>query len=149
MNANRQGKHGQAGVTLLELMLVVTLVAILAIIAVPSYERYSMRAHRTEAKSALLKVSTNEERYYLHNHAYTSNPSDLGFAGSKSENGTYTLAIAAKGGSLADGYTATATPTPGGGTNGVNMQQDTQCTSFSIDSTGVRSAAPDPNGDCW
>lgn len=148
MNGIQQSRQRQTGVTLLELMLVVALVAILAIIAVPNYQRYSMRAHRTEAKSALMKLSTNEERYYLQNHAYTLDPANLGFSNSESENGTYALAITTAGG-ITNDYTATAKPTAGGGTNGVTMVQDTDCQVFTINSAGVRSATPDANGRCW
>src|SRR5688572_26412563 len=41
-----------AGITLLELMAVVAVIGILGMIAIPSYRQYSMRAQRTEAKSA-------------------------------------------------------------------------------------------------
>lgn len=129
----------QRGMTLIELMMVVAVVAILAIIAVPSYRRYSMRAQRTEAKSALMKLQTEEERYYLQNHAYTLDPTVLGFASSKSENGRYTIGIATTAGVTQD-YTATATTTG-------SMTQDTACKVFSIDSKGVRTSSP--NLSCW
>lgn len=142
------GRARQRGVTLIELMIVVIVVAILGMIAIPSYRAYTVRAHRTEAKSALLRLATNEERFYLQNNAYTLNPVDLGFVGNLSENGVYTLAIVSPNGVTQD-FRATATPTPGGGTNGVNMADDTECASYTIDSAGVRSAAPDPSGSCW
>lgn len=129
----------QRGMTLIELMMVVAVVAILAIIAVPSYRRYSMRAQRTEAKAALMKLQTEEERYYLQNHAYTLDPTVLGFANSKSEDGRYTIGIATTAGVTQD-YTATAT------TSG-SMTQDTDCKSFTIDSKGARTSSPDSN--CW
>jgi type IV pilus assembly protein PilE len=138
----------QRGVTLIELMIVVIVVAILGIIAIPSYRAYTVRAHRTEAKSALLRLAANEERFYLQNNAYTLNPVNLGFVGSLSENGVYTLAIVSPNGVTQD-FRATATPTPGGGTNGVNMGDDAECASYTIDSAGVRAATPDPNGSCW
>lgn len=141
-------RRRQGGITLLELMTVLVIVSILTAIAVPSYRRYSVRAQRTEAKTALLQLATNEERFYLQNNAYTLNPTAIGFAGNVSENGVYTLAIATVGGVTQD-FTATATPTAGGGTNGVDMTTDGECASFTITSSGVRSAAPDPNGKCW
>lgn len=144
----RYGAHRQSGVTLIELMVVIAVVAVLAIIAVPSYQRYAMRAHRTEAKAALMKLQTNEERYYLQNHQYTLTPSDLGFANNESENGVYSIKITSPSGVTQD-YQATASPTAGGGINGVQMGQDTDCKTFTINSKGVRTASPDPNGDCW
>ncbi|HEX7080020.1 MAG TPA: type IV pilin protein [Gammaproteobacteria bacterium] len=138
-----------AGVTLVELMVVVVLIAILGLIAVPSYRAYTQRAHRTEAKSALLRLQANQERWYLQNNTYTADPEALGFTGDKTENGVYSLSITAAAGGLTEGYTATATPAAGGGTNGVDMTDDDECASFSIDSQGVRDASPDPNGRCW
>jgi len=136
-----------AGVTLIELMIVVVVVAILGVIAVPSYRQYTLRAHRTEAKSALLKLQANQERWYLQNNTYSDDPQALGFADGKSENGVYTLTITSA--DLTAGYTATATPTPGGGRNGVSMTDDAECASFSVTADGLKSAAPDPNRRCW
>ena len=60
-------KRQSQGVTLLELMIVVVIIGLLSIIAVPSYRQYSIRAHRTEAKTALIRLATNQERFYLQN----------------------------------------------------------------------------------
>ncbi len=137
-----------AGVTLLELMAVVVIIGILGIIAVPSYRQYTVRAHRTEAKTALLQLSTNQERFYLQNHRYGS-AAELEAAGflapgDKTENGTYVLTVPVAN---ATTYTATATPVSGAA---IDQTQDTDCTSFSIDAAGVRTAVPDnPNSPCW
>ena len=48
------------GMTLIELMVVLAIVAILATIAVGSYGRYVLRANRTEATSALLRIQVAE-----------------------------------------------------------------------------------------
>ena len=136
----------QRGVTLIELMVVVVVIAILAMIAVPSYRQYSIRAQRTEAKTALLQIATNQERFYLQNNTYTNNLADLGFPGGVSEYGVYTLNIP-----LANAitYQATATPTPGGGINGKDMTSDGECVQFNLNAQGLKTAAPDPNTVCW
>lgn len=136
-----------AGVTLIELMIVVVVVAILGMIAVPSYRQYTLRAYRTEAKTALLKLQASQERWYLQNNTYSDDPVALGFAGGTSENGVYTLTITSE--NLAEGYKATATPTPGGGRNGISMTDDAECASFSVTADGLKSAEPDPKGRCW
>jgi type IV pilus assembly protein PilE len=144
-------RHRMAGVTLMELMIVVVIVGILAAIGVPSYRQYAMRANRTEAKSALLQLATNQERFYLQNNAYSLDPVALGFAGGTSEFGVYDLTIVTANGVTQD-YTATARPAVGGGTNSVDMTQDNECATFSISSTGTRTATPAPNGAagrCW
>ncbi len=134
------------GVTLLELLIVVVMIGLLGTIAVPSYRQYAMRAQRTEAKTALLRLATNQERFYLQNNTYTDNLVALGFPAGVSDKGVYTLAVP-----VADAttYRATAVPTPGGGLNGVGMSADVDCAVFSIDAQGVRAAAPDPNTRCW
>lgn len=135
------------GVTLMELMIVTVIVAVLAMVGLPSYRQYMMRTHRTEAKSALLRLAANEERFYLQNNIYTADVTALGFnAAGDSENGVYTIAV---GAADANTFQATATPTAGGGTNGVNQSTDADCQTFTINALGVRTATPDPNGRCW
>ncbi len=131
-----------AGTTLIELMIVVIVVGILASVAIPSYHRYSMRAHRTEAKSALLAVQLRQERFYLDNRTYTNNLAALGLP-EQSEKGVYDIDLTA-----ADAltYTATATPKAGGGTNGVDMTTDTECATFTINAQGLRTAT---GPKCW
>jgi len=138
-----------AGVTLIELMVVVMVIGVLGMIAIPSYRQYTMRAQRTEAKTALLQIATNQERFYLQNNSYAT-LAQLAAANfpTMTEHGVYTLTLATANGWVQD-YTATATPTPGGGTNGVDMTADPDCTTFTLNSRGVRTATPDPNGTCW
>jgi type IV pilus assembly protein PilE len=135
------------GVTLLELMAVVLVIGVLGVIAVPSYRQYVMRAHRTEAKTALLQLQTNQERYYLANRTYGTVAqlvaANLLTAGGLSEQGTYTITIA---GANATGYVATATPTDGAD---IDMTADAQCTTFSINAQGVRTATGSAPANCW
>ncbi len=140
-----------AGVTLVEIMVVVGIVALLAAVAVPSYRQYTIRAHRTEAKAALLRLAANQERFYFQNNQYSLDPEALGFADGLSEQGVYTLVIDTDAGVTQDWF-ATATPTPGGGRNGIDQTVDTECTSFTLTSAGIRTATPLPNGAndrCW
>jgi type IV pilus assembly protein PilE len=135
------------GFSLIELMAVVTIVGILTLVAIPSYRQYLMRTHRTEAKSALLRLAANQERFYLTNNTYTTDLTALGFdAAGNSENSVYTLAVDFAN---ATTFQATATPTAGGGTNGVDQTTDADCQSFTINAQGVRTAAPDPTTRCW
>ena len=45
------------GVTLIELMIVIVILGILASVAFPAYRNYAIRADRTEATSALLRIA--------------------------------------------------------------------------------------------
>ncbi|HUQ51645.1 MAG TPA: type IV pilin protein [Gammaproteobacteria bacterium] len=136
-------RRSMLGVTLLELMAVVMVIGILGMIALPSYRQFVMRAQRTEAKNALLRLQTNQERFYLANRTYSADPVALGFTASQSERGTYTIAV---GAADANGYTATATPRAGAN---IDMTADAQCTSFSITAQGVRTATGTGAANCW
>jgi type IV pilus assembly protein PilE len=131
------------GITLLELMIVAALIAVLGIIAVPSYRQYVMRAQRTEAKSALLQLQTNQERFYLTNRTYSNDPDQLGFAGDITERGVYRLEI---DNASATGYTARAIPRAGGA---YDLRTDLQCTEFNITAQGVRGALGTAAATCW
>jgi type IV pilus assembly protein PilE len=140
-------KRRQLGMTLIELMTVVVVMGVLLTIGMTGYRQYVMRAHRAEAKSALLQLQTNQERYYLANRTYGTVAqlvaANLLNAGGLSERGTYQIALA---GVSATGYTATATPRAGGA---FDMTDDAQCTSFSINAQGVRTATGTGAASCW
>jgi type IV pilus assembly protein PilE len=138
-----------AGVSLIELLAVVCIIAILGLIAIPSYRQYTIRAHRTEGKTALLRLATNQERFYIQNHRYSDTvDGSLGFTTPKSENGVYAITVATVNGWTQD-YTATATPVVGGGSDGVDQTLDTDCTSFSLTSAGDKSATGNQPTSCW
>ncbi len=124
------------GVTLIEILIVVVIVAITATAAMPNYRRYMLRAHRVEAKSALLNLATAQEKFYLQNNRYaghsaltTAPPEGLGLPGTIG-NGRYTIAITA-----ASTTTFSATATSAGA-----QTADGECATFTIDSLGVRGA---------
>ena len=79
----------QRGYTLIELMVVVVVIAILGVIGIPSYRAYMLRAQRTEAKDALVRLATNQERFYLQNNTYTADVDVLGFNGGVTDTGLY------------------------------------------------------------
>jgi len=145
MDRTKSNRRRMAGVTLLELMAVVVVIGILGMIALPSYRQYVMRAQRTEAKTALLRLQTNQERFYLANHTYggTADLAALGFATGLTENGSYQLTIA---GADATTYTATATPVAGGR---IDMTQDAMCTTLSLTAQGVKTATGSNPTSCW
>ena len=129
------------GMTLIELMVVVAIVAILSTLAVGSYRRYVLRANRTDATSALLRIQVAEEKFFLQNNAYTT---DLSAAGlgvpSPTPNGFYNLVVAGAP-AIATSFKATATATGA-------QTQDTSCQTLTIDDQGLRNSAPSTT-DCW
>ena len=147
------GKRRARGVTLIELLITVAIVAIIAAIAIPSYNNYVLRAHRTEAKSALLSMAAAEERFYSTNNAYTNDPSKLGYTPASFSpavvvgNGYYSVSLIA-------GPTAATTTTPATYTlqaAAINSQTaDTACTAYTIDQSGTQgSAGTDTAANCW
>ena len=129
------------GMTLIELVIALSIVGILAIIAVPGYQDYQQRARRNEARTALLRLYTNQERFYIQNRTYTTDLTQLGFSNGQTESGLYTLTVPAAD-SL--GFQAMAVPAPGS-----VQRNDADCTQFMIDSRSDRQAVPDPKGECW
>lgn len=128
----------ERGITLIELMIVVVIVAVLGAIAFPSYRQYSIRTQRTEAKSALLEIAANQERWYLEENTYSSNLANLGFPTTLSSDGNYQLSITA---ATTQAFTARAEPVAGG-----NLSDDDDCEWFEINSEGARTAE---SADCW
>ena len=129
-------KH-MRGLTLIEILIAVVIVSILASVAYPSYQEYLARAKRNEARAALLRLATNQERFYLNNNTFTGTLSDVGFSSNITETGVYQLAITS---ATASNFTATATYRHGG-------KEETKCKTFTIDGRGSKTSSPDT--DCW
>ncbi len=141
----------EAGFTLVELMVTIVIGSILLSIAVPTYQSHIRKSRRTDAKSALLDLATREERFNSLNNAYTDVAANLGYSVLPQSvgSGYYTISVApptAAAAAVAAKFTATATPA---GT----QTQDTQCQSFTIDSTGKQFATDSGGNDnttiCW
>ena len=134
------------GFSLIELMIVVLVIAIIASIAVPSYRAYVLRAQRTDATSALLRVRSTQEKFFLQNQRYMTPAELAALALNASEHGYYTIASAVPDPDRPAmlGFKLTATPVAGG-----PQATDTKCTSFTLNDTGLRSSAPSPIETCW
>lgn len=144
------GRPGQRGVTLIELMVVVLILGIIAGVAIPSYRGYMVRSQRTDATSALLRLATAQEKFYLQNNTYAANavlatdpPAGLGIDGT--EHGWYTLTITAAD---ATGWTARAAAVSSG-----PQGEDADCQAFTLNDRGIRTATnaggSPSTEDCW
>jgi type IV pilus assembly protein PilE len=127
------------GVTLLELMIVVVIVGILAAIAYPSYRQHVQRAKRSEAMSTLLRIATEQERFYLNSNTYTADLTELGFDNDPftTATGTYEVDI-----TFADANTYTAQAD-----YQLSDEEEAKCNLFTIDAIGAKGS--DPKLDCW
>ena len=126
----------QSGITLIELLIVVTIIGIIAAVAVPSYRNQTLRANRTEAKTALQQATQVLERCFTRMRSYAACTPQV--ATGNTPGRLYNITVVA----TATTYTVSATPING-------QAGDTMCGVLRIDQTGARTpSAPDPN-KCW
>jgi type IV pilus assembly protein PilE len=132
------------GMTLLELVIALAVSAVLAVGAMSSYRQHVLRTHRTEAKTALLRLHAAQERFYTRNgNRYTSNLTLLGYStptDAPTAGGRYLLSVDPDAGTL--GFTARAVASGA-------MTNDRECRELTIDAQGLRGASPDPHDRCW
>ena len=133
--------HKMRGITLIELMIVIVVIGIMAAIAYPNYREFVARANRNEAKAALLRIATNQERFYLQNNSYTCDMTRLGFPVANTfvtDSQTYTVDVTACD---SNNFTAQAV---------YNIPGDPEagkCGTFLINGRNVKTSAP--LADCW
>ena len=127
------------GITLIELMVVVVIIGLVAVFAYPNYREFAARANRNEAKAALLRIATNQERFYLQNNTYGT-LSQLGYAGNTIETDTGSYDVTITPPPDANNFRAVATFKLGGAEAG-------KCSEFTVDGRGAQTSQP--KADCW
>jgi type IV pilus assembly protein PilE len=144
-----------AGFTLIEMMITVVIVAILASIAIPTYTAQVLKAHRTEARTAILDLAGREERILSVSNAYSAVPTDVGYAGTTWGTGL----------TVGSGYYSVLVQAPDPGFAGTspsfvitataigNQTGDASCASFSVNQIGqqmsVDSGGATSSTTCW
>ncbi|TJZ69019.1 type IV pilin protein [Chitiniphilus eburneus] len=134
-----------AGFTLIELMIVVVIIGILAAIAVPNYQEYVRKSRRSEAKTVLLRVQAQQERWRISHTGYGS-LSDIGLSSSSAGN-YYTLSLTLKNSAGAtvsgNGATYRVVATATGAQTG-----DSDCSTIALTEQGPE-ANTDAKKKCW
>jgi type IV pilus assembly protein PilE len=158
MEHHTAARGSSGGFSLIELMIVVVIATILFTIAVPSYMSQIRQSRRTEAKTAVLDLAGREERYFSTNGAiYSTTPADLGYVGAFPApvlpDNYYSITVCSPAANCdpnpnpppPPSYYVTATPVAG-----TSQAADTQCQSFSVDSTGQQfSTGTLTSAQCW
>jgi type IV pilus assembly protein PilE len=140
-------KPATAAFTLLELIIALAIVAVLAAFAVPSYRSYVMRAHRTDAASALYRAAQFVEANLRTGEPATL-PAGLDQAPS-SGTPVYRLRVVPAD-EVNGGYALEATPSDAG------PMRDDSCGTYALDATGARTNRAIgsgvllvDSGSCW
>jgi type IV pilus assembly protein PilE len=138
------------GFTLIELMVVIVIATILITIAVPSYTNQMRKAHRTDARTAVLDLAQREERYLSTNSSYTTNPANLGYSGTSFPvnigSGYYKLDVCVSATLPCSGNATTGTAFKITATAIGTQANDLTCQTLSVDNTGNQTAT---SANCW
>jgi type IV pilus assembly protein PilE len=137
------------GHSLIELLVTLTILSIIVSFALPGWQQLLTTTRRNDATTALTRLASKQEQFYLQQHRYASTaelalapPAGLGL--STTHTGYYELVSTL----LTNGFSATAIVTSDG-----LQRDDTRCWLFGIDATGRRWAETDTGSDstrhCW
>ena len=128
--------------TLVELVIVLAIVATLASIALPLWNSQVQKARRDDARTALIFVQIEQEKYRADKGSYASSMSALGLSTyNSSSRDYYNVSIVS---SSATAYVASAAPNTNGG------QDNDLCGTFAVDQSGPNESGVYASiSECW
>ena len=131
-----------SGFTLIEVLITIAILGILTAIVIPSHNGSTTKSRRTDAKIALMESASSLEKCFVINNQYdhascTSYPASGADVVYSSE-GHYKI--------VATALSATAFTLTASAADNSPQTNDSHCASFSISSTGAKTAT---NSDCW
>ncbi len=123
----------QDGFTLIEIVVGMAIVLILTLAIIPAYKGHIAKSQRSDAKISLLKWAQAMERYYTENNAYYVGGTSGYIYPITSEDGYYNLSYGVQ---TTTAYTLRASP--------LNVTQDEDCQTLTLDHLGVKAVIADP-----
>jgi type IV pilus assembly protein PilE len=143
-----------AGLTLIELIITLAILGIISALAIPAYDRYTRKSVRAAAKTELEKVRSLMETYYINNKTCTTDLTAMGYSispayidktgnevAAASNDRVYQIEVASCTANTRT-YSVTATPQ-------MAQTNDTDCTSFTVNNLGQKTATGANSSKCW
>ena len=135
------------GLTLVELLVTLAIFAIVAGFAVGIYDDYVTTSRRADAHVGLLRLSSEQMKFFANQGRYTANVASLGYPAT-SPRGFYVVSVS----TTLNGFTLIATP-PSGGV----QANDSDCPRIGVTHTGRQfmETSPGTEGtndqadECW
>jgi type IV pilus assembly protein PilE len=143
-------KKTSTGFTVIELLIVLAILGTLLAIAIPSYQEYTRKAARAEAKGTMLDIAQMQERYFSNNGTYLAIAAPpaaaptgwKNYSGGSASGSKYNISVAAGStGSLTTSFTITAAPITG--------YSEPTCGTLSIESNGTKGSNSGSGSPCW
>lgn len=129
------------GFSVIELLVVIAIIALLAAVALPAWQAQRDRAQRSDARAWLIRLSNDQQAFFVHAGHYAADLRGLGFANpvATTPGGHYELSVAATSPS---GFTVRATRIAAD-------REARRCAWYTLDQTQQRASGPKGIEECW